>query len=150
MEFTEDRVPTGGIEETIAELAELYGGEVKAERANARDVILPLRRGVATAGAVECSVTWEGESVTITCNREVDAPKAQRIALLAVGVIGALLFTIWPFFAHARELGTLAWVGGLVALAVYLMTLKKTSGGLAYDFLRRLAARQRDAVTADR
>ena len=64
-------------------------------------------------------------------------------ALLAVGVIGALLFTIWPFFAHARELGTLAWVGGLVAFAVYLMTLKKTSGGLAYDFLRRLAARQR-------
>jgi hypothetical protein len=150
MEFTEDRVPTGGIEETIAELAELYGGEVKGERANARDVILPLRRGVATAGAVECSVTWEGESVTITCNRDVDAPKVQRVALLAVGVIGALLFTIWPFFAHARELGTLAWVGGLVALAVYLMTLKKTSGGLAYDFLRRLAARQRDAATTDR
>ena|SRR5437016_3697787 len=147
MEFTEDRVPTGGIEETIAELAELYGGEVKAERANARDVILPLRRGVATAGAVECSVMWEGESVTITCNREIDAPKAQRVALLAVGVIGALLFTVWPFFAHARELGTLAWIGGLVALAVYFLTLKKTSGGLAADFLNRLARRQREATT---
>jgi len=147
MEFTEDRVPTAGIEEAIAEMAELYGGEVKAERANARDVILPLRRGVATAGAVECSVTWEGDSVTVTCNRDVDAPKAQRVALLAAGVIGALLFTVWPFFAHARELGTLAWVGGLVALAVYFMTLKKTSGGLAADFLRRLVARQRDAAT---
>jgi hypothetical protein len=143
MEFTEDRVPTAGIEETIAELAELYGGEVKAERPNARDVILPLRRGLATAGAVECSVTWEGESVTITTNRDIDAPKAQRVALLAAGVIGALLFTIWPFFAHARELGTLAWVGGLVALTVYFMTLKKTSGGLAADFLQRLAKRQR-------
>ena len=143
MEFTEDRVPTAGIEETIAELAELYGGEVTAERPNARDVILPLRRGVATAGAVECSVTWEGESVTIKANRDIDAPKLQRVALLAVGVIGALLFTIWPFFAHARELGTLAWVGGLVALAVYFMTLKKTSGGLAADFLSRLAKRQR-------
>jgi hypothetical protein len=147
MEFTEDRVPTTGIEEAIAELAELYGGEVKSERANGRDVILPLRRGLATAGAVECSVTWEGESVTITCNREVDAPKAQRVALLTVGVIGALMFTVWPFFAHARELGTLAWVGGLVALTVYFMTLKKTSGGLAYDFLRRLAARLRETTT---
>lgn len=143
MEFTEDRVPTAGIEEAIAELAELYGGEVTAERQNGRDVILPLRRGLATAGAVECSVTWKEDSVTITTNRDIDAPKAQRVALLAAGVIGALLFTIWPFFAHARELGTLAWVGGLVALSVYFMTLKKTSGGLAADFLRRLAKRQR-------
>ena len=129
MEFTEDRVPTTNIEDSIAELVELYGGEVKAERANARDVILPLRRGVATAGAVECAVTWADDTVTITTNREIDAPKAQRIALLVVGVAGALLFTIWPFFARARELGTLAWIGGLVALAVYFLTLKKTSGG---------------------
>ena len=143
MEFTEDRVPTANIEDTIAELVELYGGEVKAERANGRDVILPLRRGVATAGAVECSVTWSDETVTIATNREIDAPKAQRVALLVIGVAGALLFTIWPFFAHARQLGTLAWVGGLVALAVYFLTLKKTSGGLAADFLNRLARRQR-------
>src|SRR5213078_311151 len=97
-----------------------------------------------------CAGTWADDTVTIITNREVDAPKAQRVALLAVGVIGALLFTVWPFFAHARELGTLAWVGGLVALAVYFMTLKKTSGGIAYDFLRRLAARQREGPTAGR
>jgi hypothetical protein len=143
MEFTEDRVPTANIEEAIAELVELYGGEIKAERPNGRDVVLPLRRGVATAGAVECAVSWGDDSVTIATNREIDAPKAQRVALLVVGVAGALMFTIWPFFAHARELGTLAWMGGLIALAVYLLTLKKTSGGLAYDFLRRLVARQR-------
>src|SRR5438876_8639939 len=124
LEFTEDNVPTAGIEQAIVELVELYGGEVKAERANARDFILPLRRGVATAGAVECAVTWADDTVTITTNREIDAPKAQRVALLVVGVAGALLFTIWPFFARARELGTLAWVGGLVALAVYFLTLK--------------------------
>jgi hypothetical protein len=146
MQFTEDRVPTTNIEHTIAELVELYGGEVKAERANARDVILPLRRGVATAGAVECSVTWGEETITIATNREIDAPKAQRVALLVIGVAGALLFTIWPFFAHARQLGTLAWIGGLVALAVYFLTLKKTSGGLAADFLNRLARRQRESV----
>jgi hypothetical protein len=148
MEFTEDRVPTTNIEESIAELVELFGGEVKAERANARDVVLPLRRGVATAGAVECAITWTGDAVTITTSREIDAPKAQRVALLVVGVAGALMFTIWPFFAHARQLGALAWIGGLVALAVYFLTLKKTSGGLAADFLSRLARRQRERGTA--
>ena len=147
MEFTEDRVPTANIEQSIAELVEIYGGEIKAERANARDVVLPLRRGVATAGAVECNVTWADDTVTITTNREIDAPKAQRVALLVVGVAGALLFTIWPFFARARELGTLAWIGGLVALTVYFLTLKKTSGGLAADFLSRLVRRQREAAT---
>src|SRR5205814_120876 len=85
-EFTEDNVPTAGIEETIAELAELYGGEVTAERAGGRDVVLPLRRGVATAGAMECSVIWADERVTITTTREIDAPKWQRVALLLVGV----------------------------------------------------------------
>ena len=145
VEFTEDRVPTANIEENIAELVDLYGGEVKAERANGRDVILPLRRGVATAGAVECSVTWSGETITIATSREIDAPKAQRVALLVIGVAGALLFTIWPFFAHARQSGALAVIGAIVAIAVYFMTLKKTSGGLAADFLNRLARRQRQA-----
>jgi hypothetical protein len=143
MEFTEDRVPTTNIEHTIAELVELYGGEVKAERANARDVVLPLRRGVATSGAVECSVSWGDETVTIATNREIDAPKAQRVALLLFGVAGALMFTIWPFFAHARQSGALAVFGAIVAIAVYFLTLKRTSGGLAADFLQRLAARQR-------
>ena len=144
MEFTEDRVPTTDIETNIAELVELYGGEVKAERVNARDFILPLRRGVATAGAVECSIRWGGESITIATNREIDAPKAQRVALLVIGVAGALLFTVWPFFAHARQSGALAVFGAIVAIAVYFMTLKKTSGGLAADFLNRLARRQRE------
>jgi len=144
LEFTEDRVPTTDIETNIAELVELYGGEVKAERVNARDFILPLRRGVATAGAVECSIRWGGESITIATNREIDAPKAQRVALLVIGVAGALLFTVWPFFAHARQSGALAVFGAIVAIAVYFMTLKKTSGGLAADFLNRLARRQRE------
>jgi hypothetical protein len=147
MEFTEDRVPTTNIEESIAELVELFGGAIKAERPNARDVVLPLRRGVAAAGAIECAVTWADDTVTITTNREVDAPKAQRVALLVAGVAGALLFTIWPFFARSRELGTLAWIGALVALAVYFLTLKKTSGGIAADFLSRLARRQRETAT---
>jgi hypothetical protein len=153
VEFTEDRIPIAGIEETISDLIELYGGELTASRETQRQFTLPLRRGVAAAGGVECTVSWapsEGSDATVTlvCNREVDAPKAQRIALLVAGVVGSLLFMIWPFFAHSRELGTLAWIGGLVALSVYFMTLRKTSGGLAYDFLRRLARTQRGGEVA--
>lgn len=157
VELTEDRIPRDGIEETIAELVDLYGGEMKDERDNARDFVLPLRRGVATSGGVECTVSWAvpaettvETTVTLVCNREVDAPKAQRVALLLAGVAGALLFTLWPFFAgKTNQLGTLAWVGGIVALAVYFLTLKRTSGGVASDFLQRLARRQRARETVN-
>jgi hypothetical protein len=150
IEFTEDRIPSEGLPESVDELVELYGGEMQASRDRERQFILPLRRGVAVAGGVECTVSWavdagDQATVKLVCNREVDAPKSQRIAILVIGVIGALLFTIWPFFGKAStQLGTLAWVGGFLALAVYFLTLRKTSGGLAYDFLQRLARRQRE------
>lgn len=148
VEFTEDRIPSDGIEETIAELVDLFGGDMMTSRDRERRFVLPLRRGVAAAGGIECTVSWteaaDGQAVvTLVCNRDVDAPKAQRVMLLLVGVIGSLLFMIWPFFPHTQELGAVAWVGGVIALAVYLMTLRKTSGGIAYDFLQRLAKRQR-------
>jgi hypothetical protein len=152
IEFTEDRVPVLGIAEAVDELVELYGGEMQSSRDRERQFILPLRRGVAVSGGVECTISWavdasDEATVTLVCNRDVDAPKAQRIALLSVGVVGALLFTIWPFFGKAAtQLGTLAWVGGFLALAVYFMTLRRTSGGLAADFLHRLARRQREAT----
>lgn len=92
---------------------------------------------------MECTISWADDTVTITCNRDVDAPKAQRVLLLLAGVIGAVMFMLWPFFPGEKAYGTLAWLGGVVAIAVYLMTLRKTSGGLAYDFLQKLAARQR-------
>lgn len=153
VQFTEDRIPREGIEETVSELIDLYGGELTESGTNDRRFTLPLRRGIAAAGGVECTVSWAaGEAgdavVTLVCNRDVDAPKAQRIALLVAGVIGSLLFMIWPFFAHSKELGALAWIGGIIALAVYFMTLRKTSGGIAYDFLQRLARTQRNRVAA--
>lgn len=152
VQFTEDRIPSEGIEETIADLIDLYGGELTASRPDERQFTLPLRRGVAAAGGVECTVSWAaGEGgdavVTLICNRDVDAPKVQRLALLIAGAAGALVFTIWPFFAHSTELGTLAWIGGVIALAVYFMTLRKTSGGIGYDFLQRLARAQRGRET---
>jgi len=147
-QFIEDRIPAAGIEETIDELVELYGGSIRESRANEREITLPLRRGLATAGAVECTVSWAADeageaTVTLRCDRDVDAPKAQRVAMLVAGVIGSLMFMMWPFTSRGTEFGTLAWIGGAVALAVYFMTLKKTSGGIAYDFLQRLAKRQR-------
>jgi len=152
VELTEDRVPFAGIEEAIDELVDLYGGDVTATREHARDFVLPLRRGVVSGGAIECTISWaphrepnaeRDATVRLTTNRNVDAPKLQRILLLLAGVIGSLLFMLWPFFPGERAFGTLAWLGGIVALAVYLITLRKTSGGIAHDFLQRLAARQR-------
>ena len=148
VEFSEDRVPSSGIEEAISELVDLYGGEMKEERARERQFVLPLRRGVATSGGVQCTLSWapgEGDEATVklVCDRDIDAPKAQRIAMLSVGVIGAMMFTVWPFFGHGQQLGTVAVLGGFLALAVYLLTLKRTSRGLAFDFLQRLARRQR-------
>jgi hypothetical protein len=154
VELTENRVPFAGIEDAIDELVEMYGGEVTARREGARDFLLPLRRGVATSGAVECTVSWAPDderdaTVRMVTNRNVDAPKTQRVLLLLAGVIGSVMFMLWPFFPGERAFGGLAWIGGIIAIAVYLMTLRKTSGGIAYDFLQRLAARQRTEVLND-
>ena len=154
VELTEDRVPFAGIEEAIEELVEMYGGEVTERREGARDFRLPLRRGIATGGAVECTVSWAADderdaTVRLLTNRNVDAPKTQRVLLLLAGVIGSVMFMLWPFFPGERAFGALAWLGGIIAIAVYLMTLRKTSGGIAYDFLQRLAARQRAEASTD-
>lgn len=145
MELTEDRVPLSGIADSIRELVDLYGGTITASREQQRDFTLPLRRGIASSGAVECTLAWgDDNTVTLSCNRDIDAPKYQRVLLLLAGVIGSLLFLLWPFYPGQREYGTLAWLGGAVAIAVYIITLRRTSGGIAADFLQRLARRQRE------
>jgi len=144
-ELIEDNVPLDGIEDAVRELVDVYGGEMTS----ARRFTLPLRRGVPSAGAVECTISWtEDGTVRLTCDRNVDAPKSQRVLLLVAGVIGSLLFLLWPFYPGQREYGTLAWLGGAVAIAVYLLSLRRTSGGIAYDFLQRLAKWQRNAAVA--
>jgi hypothetical protein len=154
VELSEDRIPFDGIEEAISELVDLYGGEITREGERERQFQLPLRRGNASGGLVECTVSWAPDdaheaTVRMHCDRNVDAPKAQRVLLLLAGVIGALLFLLWPFYPGQKQFGTLAWLGGAVAIAVYLMTLRRTSGGLAVDFLQRLAARQRSDAATD-
>ena len=153
VELVEDRIPFEGINESIRELVELYGGSLKASRERAHDFTLPLRRGVSSSGAVECTISWAPQdersiereaTVTLVCNRNVDAPKLQRILLLVAGAVGAVLFMLWPFFPGQKEYGTVAWLGGAIAIAVYVMSLRRSSGGIAYDFLQRLARRQRE------
>ena len=151
VEFTEDRIPFEGIEESVDELVELYGGSISSSAAGTRTFVLPLRRGNAMAGGVECTLSWQADDATeatvrIVCDRDVDAPRPQRIFMLVAGLVGALLFMLWPFYPAERAMGTLAWIGGAVAIAVYVMSLRKTSGGIAADFLQRLAARQRSMV----
>lgn len=145
VELTEDRVPIANIEENLEELVDLYGGEITNRRESDCAFTLPLRRGVASAGTVECTLSWTAEGfVKLVCDRNVDAPRVQRILLLVAGVVGSVMFMLWPFFPHETGYGTLAWTGGILAIAVYLMTLRKTSGGIAHDFLQRLAKRQRN------
>ena len=155
VEFTEDRIPAAGIGEAVDDLVELYGGEMTSRGESERRFVLPLRVKMAVSGGVECTVSWavdgNGEAaVKLTSDREIDAPRFQRIALLVVGVIGALAFTMWPFFGKhiGTQLGALAWIGGAVAFAVYFMTLRRTPTGMLYDFLQRLASRQRESITA--
>jgi len=135
VEFSEDRIPSNGIDAALDELIELYGGEVQSSRERERRFVLPPRRGVPVAGGVECTVSWavdaaEQATVTLVCDREVDAPKWQRVALLVAGVIGALLFMMWPFFGKmSTQLGTLAWIGGFVAIATSVADAFFASGG---------------------
>lgn len=153
VELTEDRIPFEGIEETIEDLVGMYGGEVTARREQTREFVLPLRRG-GGSGAVECSLSWTPDderdaTVTLRCDRNVDAPKSQRVFLLIAGVLGAVMFMLWPFYPSERGWGSLAWLGGIVAIAVYLMTLRRAGGGIAADFLQRLAKLQRESSDAE-
>ena len=149
LRFMEEAVPLAGIEDSIAEIVELYGGETVAAREGERVFILPLRRGVSAGGGVECTLTWTGgteplATLTLRCDRDVDGPRWQRIPLLVTGVAGAVLFMIWPFFPGNRQIEVLAWIGGAIAIAVYLLSIRRSSGGIAHDFLQRLVRRQRE------
>jgi hypothetical protein len=152
IEVMEDRVPLANIHEAATELIELYGGEVRDREAESIHFILPSRRGVAAAGGVDCRMTWHPDddghgTVRVVADASIEPPKFQRVALLLVGVSGALLWTLWPFFPN---LGPLAWIGGAVAFATYFLTARTTTSGIASDLLQRLARRQRAEAQSDR
>lgn len=150
-EVFEDRVPLEGIEETAAGVLELYGGEIESRSANEIRFLIPVRRSVAAAGQVSCRLRWEetenGECrIIASADHNIAPPKAQRVALLSVGVIGALLWTLWPFFPN---LGTLSWLGGVIAFATYFMTTRITSSGVLSDLVQRIARAQRERAMGE-
>ncbi|HVT45465.1 MAG TPA: hypothetical protein VMT00_13875 [Thermoanaerobaculia bacterium] len=147
IELTEEAVPLDGIEDAASDLIRMHGGEVRAVTAGRIDFVLPERRGVAAAGGIGCTLSWIGESegegrVTISADRDIEAPKLQRLALLTVGSLGALLWLLWPFFP---EYAALAWIGGAVAFATYFLSLRRNHGGAVASLLKHLAAVQRQS-----
>ena len=146
IEWVQERVPVGGIEKTAAELIEMYGGEISSTDVDQIAFQLPRRRGVAASGAIDCRLSWSGETegvgtVRIFAGRN-SGERGQKIALLVAGVFGATIWMLWPFFP---DLGAASWLGGVIAFAAYFLTLRKTDSGLAFDLLQRLAAAQQEA-----
>lgn len=141
----EERVPLAEIADTAAELIGLYGGRVTSVSDFEVRFTLPQRRGSAASGGVESILSWEevspGEgTVTISGDQHVPPPTFQRVAILVVGVTGAILWLLWPFFPG---IGPLAFVGGVAAFATYLLTLRTPTGASA-DLLQKLARSQRE------
>jgi hypothetical protein len=146
IEYVEDGVPMEGIAETAAIVVTTYGGVITARQEDGFAFNLPRRQGVSASGFVECLLVWKGDdatlgTLTLTSGEEVTAPRPQLIALLVVGVIGAVLWTLWPFFPN---LGPLAWIGGALAIAAYMLAARRTPRGIVYMLLRNIAEAQRE------
>ncbi|HXI14498.1 MAG TPA: hypothetical protein VNM92_17915 [Thermoanaerobaculia bacterium] len=148
LEFVEDQVPLAGIEVSGAEIVELVGGTIESVTSSGIRFTLPERRG-ASGAAIECLLSWsddDGGTVRLKAEREVAAPKLQRLILLGTGALGAFLWLLWPFFPH---LGALAWMGGAIAIATYFVSLRRTPVGAAADLLQRLVSRQRELASPE-
>lgn len=146
IELVEDRIPLEGLPETAADLVEMYGGRVDSANAQELSFTLPARRAMAVAGEIDCRMWWVAEAndearVTLSVSHVAERPRAQQIAILVAGVIGATLWMLWPFIPG---LGAASVVGAVIAFAAYFLTLKRTSGGIANDLLQRLARIQRE------
>jgi hypothetical protein len=144
--YSERDVPLAEIESAAEQMVGMFGGSVASRDAQSVTFRLPRRRGVAASGEVAGSLSWiaEGEepgagTVTVTADEELSVPRAKRIGLLIAGVIGVGFFLVWPFFPG---LGPLAWIGGAVAIAVYLLTLRTTQTGLVWALLQRVVELQ--------
>lgn len=149
--YSEDDVPLDGLEQTAAEVVETYGGRITSSDRGRMAFNLPRRRGAESAGFVSCVLEWPDAGdrgvVQLTADREIDASRPQRIALLIAGTIGALLFTVWPFFPEV--MGNVAGVGLVVAVAVYLLTLRQTPHSLVSDLLQQIVRAQDDGTEAE-
>lgn len=146
IELIEDRIPLVGIRETAEDLVEINAGTVTSASDRGMSFTLPSRRGLPSAGEIECRMAWTANeenlgTVTLSCTHAPDRPKFQQIAILGAGVIGAVLWMLWPFFPG---LGAASWIGAVMAFGAWWLTLKRSNPGVAAEFLQRLAAVQRE------
>jgi hypothetical protein len=149
--YVEMEVPLVDIDQSVEHVVEIFGGAIVQRGENRLDFSLPRRRGVPAAGHIQAAVSWKAEnaaegSVTIETGEEVMLARGQRIALLVAGVVGATLFLAWPFFPRSGEV---AWIGGLIALAVFFMTLRKTQHGTVATMLQRIVDMQFDRLQTE-
>jgi hypothetical protein len=146
IELEEDQVPLEGIRDTTLDLIELFGGSVTSQSDQEIVFALPARRGLAVGGEIHCRMFWSKDSadegtVHLSTTREAVRPRASHIAILVAGVLGAILWTLWPFFP---SLGAASWVGAAIAFAAFFLTARRTSEGIAADLLGRVARLQRE------
>lgn len=146
IEFREQGIPLTGISDNATELVEMFGGRVEEQGAHQIAFVLPARRGVAAAGGIGCTLSWNDSddgTVILSAGRQIAAPRISHVALLLVGAIGAVLWVLWPFFP---EIAQLSWIGGALAFAAYFLALRRSPGGIAADLLERLVRRQREQL----
>lgn len=127
-----------GFEEAAEEVIGVWGGSITVRDERSIRFALPRRRGDDSAGALSCVLTWEREGegvVRLTSDGEIEGSRAGRIALLLVGTAGSLAFIFWPFFP---QMGTIAAVGLVVAIAVYMLTLRRSPHGLVGSLLHEI------------
>ena len=143
--YREEDVPLENLGANAAEVVEFYGGRVLASGERMLQFQVPRKRGAGSSGSVACMLEWEAAAgngfVTLTADREIDAARPQRLALLIAGTVGALLFTVWPFFP---VMGNVAGVGLVVAVAVYLLSLRHTPHGIIASLLQQIVRAQEE------
>lgn len=151
LDISEEGVPLDGVAETAGDWIELFAGRVQSTGDGRIDFTLPRRRGVAASGAVKCFLEWSGTGdgrgrLRLVTGEDVDGPGLQQIALLVAGLVGSLLVILWPFFP---ALAPAAGVGAVIAVAAWLLTLRRSGAGVAATLLRKIAETQRDRAAWD-
>lgn len=152
IEYSEDRVPLEGIEETVQIVVEMHGGETLVPRGDSMRFTLPVRQGIAASGTIEGEIRWhdsgpEGGVLTISASDEVVQHPVSHTFILIAGVVGSFLFILWPFYP---ALGPASWVGGALAFAAYFLTLRRAKGGIVARLLENIADQQRRTWMAER
>lgn len=135
--IVEDDVYLDGMESTVAEVVEDWGGEV-VEMAPGT---MSFRLG-SEDHAPGGTMTWSGSgrgSVELHADRVLERPGRGRVALLAFGAFGALLWVMWPFMG---SLAALSWTGGVIAICVWLIALRTGTGGAATRLIKAVVAEQ--------